>query len=501
MSVALQAAALEMEFSAGTWTDVWDDVTSADPIRWVRGIRGNRPTDRVAGVGTLTFSLKNGEDNSAGLVGYYSPGHANCRAGFEAGIKVRLRAQYGDTWYTLFTGRLKSAVPTPGVRGPRRTRCRAEDWIASAARHKLDLLSIQTNRRSDLLVQDVLNNMGRQPEATSLDEGLETFAYAPDNARDEKTTALAVLQGIAMSEYGYIFVRGDGTLVFENRHTRVKRTAVSATITNPRDIEPVYDEDRIYNLVRAIVYPREVGTTYEVLASLNSTPSIAPGETLTVTLRYTDPNNRDVRLSAVEVQDPVAGTDYEFSSSEGGGGDLNDDLQVVVTKGGNAAEFALTNNGSGTGYVTKLQIRGKAIRIYDPVVQTAEDATSQDQHDKRPLSLVLPYQDSPVVGRDFAQVTLQWYKDPTLWLDQVRVIGDNSDAEMLAALGVEIGDRITVQESVSGVDGDYFVNAVAGEILPGQRIAVTWTVVPATFGHYLILDTDKLDSDQAVLGF
>lgn len=80
---------MQLSGSSGAWTDVWGDVRLDSQFRGQYGIRGAGPLDRVAGVGTLTFALNNAPDNTAGSLGYYSPGHANARTGFEIGINVR----------------------------------------------------------------------------------------------------------------------------------------------------------------------------------------------------------------------------------------------------------------------------------------------------------------------------------------------------------------------------------------------------------------------------
>lgn len=88
-------AIVEFELSGrgNGWTDVSEDVHRASEIQWQRGITGTGPAARVAPPGLLTFSLRNDEENSAKLLGYYSPGHANCRAGFRktAGVRFSLR--------------------------------------------------------------------------------------------------------------------------------------------------------------------------------------------------------------------------------------------------------------------------------------------------------------------------------------------------------------------------------------------------------------------------
>lgn len=482
MAVSLQAYKLELELSAGVWTDVWADVLGSETLHWARGIMGAKPTDRTAGTGKLEFSLRNGTNSSGGLLGYYTVGHANCRTGFRVGIGVRLKLEYGGTWRTEFTGRLKTATPVPGSYDKRTVSCVALDWMAEAAIAKLRLLAVSASVRSDVVISNCLANMTRQPTATSLDAGIETFAYAPDLAADERTSVLSVLNSVAMSEFGYLYVKGDGTLEFQNRHHRVKDTTIKATITNPRSPQVEHDQDSVANIIKATTNPREVGVVNEILATLRGTLEISAGATETVELRYGDPSNRDVRISGLDIVTPVAGTDFTFDIGNG-------NLGIVITKGGNSAKLALTNNGGTLGTVTFLQVRGKAIRTYDPVTRVAEDATSKDDYGDRVLELPLTYQSSARVGQDFADITLAKTKLPTTVLKSIQVFGDNSDAEMLAALDVDLGDKVRVEEPVSAIDDDYCINGLEGWLIGGQRLLVSWVPVRASAASYWLLGT------------
>ena len=58
------ALRIEMKLS-GVWTDVSADVIP--PIVGYEGIMGTSPLDRVASAGRMTFTLDNGETNSAEL--------------------------------------------------------------------------------------------------------------------------------------------------------------------------------------------------------------------------------------------------------------------------------------------------------------------------------------------------------------------------------------------------------------------------------------------------
>lgn len=293
----------------GIWTDVIDDVLVAGNVGWRYGFFGMMPTDRTAGAGMMDFLLNNSENNSAGLLGYYSVGHTNAREGFELGIKSRLWYMEGSDRYYKFIGKLTKATPLPGKKRKRKVDCSIEDWLGAASKHKMDLLDVEEAIRSDVAFQTIVENLDTQPEAVSYGVGQETFAYWGDDLKDERTTGLAALDRVNISEFGYSFIRGGATpgeLVFQNRHARVKDTTIQKTFIEDdlSDMKVRREQRDIRNRVEATVYPREVGSSDENLYSLQTPLLINAGQKKTIRARYTDPNNRDVRLSGLQLNDP-----------------------------------------------------------------------------------------------------------------------------------------------------------------------------------------------------
>jgi len=261
---------VELELSAGNWTDVKSDILSDEKFRLRYGIFGQGPTDFVASPGSFDFSLDNSANNSGGLQGYYSPGHTNCRSGFELGIGVRVGFSYAQTYYK-FRGKLKSIKPEAGRYGKQITKCRAEDWIAEASRIKPRAVKLRENMRADELLDKILEAIDNQPPATSFETGKSEFSYAFDEIVDGETTILQLLRNIAISEFGYISPIGDtdtgSKLKFWNRHSRLQSTASLATLNDETDSDSisgivVEDADNlIFNDILATTYPRTVDDT------------------------------------------------------------------------------------------------------------------------------------------------------------------------------------------------------------------------------------------------
>jgi hypothetical protein len=178
--------------------------------------------------------------------------------------------------------------------------------------------------------------------------------------------------------------------------------------------------------------------------------------------------------------------------------DHTDDVTVVTTAGGNAADFAATNNGTVGVYLTRLQIRGRPVRKYDPVTSFVEDAASIAQYGEQLVTVDQSYQADVNKGVQAAEYLLYLYGQRADRAEQVAFLANLSEDHMNAALDREIGDRIGLAEEVTGLraftaDGEpsgWYIQHVAGRITPGPIVDMTWTLAPADSQQYWHADID-----------
>jgi len=504
---ALRAVTLQLMLDGVNWTDVTADLRAVDhPFTIDAGGGGHGPNDRSPSIGRCEFALDNSQANSAATLGYYNPESASVRTGFELNVKARVVLDAGDTygsqlygaglyggpWYK-FVGRIKGITVEPAVLGARRTVCIANDFVYEISKHKMNLLDVQENRRSDLLFGDVYANMDDVAEATEFNEGEETFAYGGDDLRDESSTALAANHRIIMSERGFWYIKGDpttgGVLVYEGRHHRINSDAVFAlTDSDIQRMQVSRTIDDVLNVIRATSVPREIGASPEILYTLQRALEIAAGETVTFTGRFSDPSGRSSRIAGLDMITPVVNTDYKFGSSEGAGvNDKNADLTVTADYGGNSVDWTLENTSGSSGFVNLLQARGTAIRSYEAAISTAEDAASKTAYGRREFALVLPYQDSPLVAMDFANQDLAFYKDPRHYIETVGFTA-LSGLRMRLAVAGEPGVRISLAETVTEIGDEYFIQGYSMRIIPPDIISVSFNLLLAAAGQAWLLD-------------
>lgn len=467
--------------AATQWTDVAaeGDVGNG-PLSVERGIRDASPLARVAASGLCTFSLNNAFTNSAELTGYYSPGHTNQRAGFGIGIPVRV-SLFGEV---QFLGRIASIRPIPGVRGSNLTEVLAADILNDAARFRLNQVPILEDVRSDEVFAALVAQWPNQPAGLVLHPGSDVYDVALDNSQDEAVSALEEFVRLAQSEFGRIYVSRIGTLVHESRDTRAGQPlALSLDDFDIESLEVDEDTRDRLNRIETTVHPRVVDVLpTTVLFAIANALEIPAGETTQVIGQYRIASVPDkiIRVGGLDLQPPAPVIDYLMNTLEdGSGADLTASLSVVASYGANGVAYRLTNTSGSTGFVTKLQARGRGIYDFRTLVSIEEDAALVAAHGVNALPFDMPYQEDPSVGelvaaRILASAAAQSTRAKVVTL---RAFEDEPDLPQ-GLLAFDVSDRIAIAESVSGVNGEYFIDGVRVELDPGAFPRVTWWVRP-----------------------
>ena len=506
MGVAPTSVQPQLELTSGVWTDVSVDVVRAEQIRLSYGIRGSGPLDRVAQTGVAMFTQRNDAGCSGGVQGYYSPNHDHARSGFGYGTGFRLAVSYGGTTYYKFRGRLVEIEPVAGQYGLQRTRCRAVDWLEDLAEFQVRRVAAQRDQRADQLLTTLINAMpsAARPAAQTLDQGTETYPYAFYDLGGG-TSGRALAETLMRSELGHLAVIGDttqgGTLRFFNRHHR--STADSAvTLTNSmHELRVPSTVDLAFNDVAVTINPVRVdATATTVLWALSTEPAssrplIPAGQSRTFWGTYHDPDSEDRLIGGTDQVTPVATTDYAANAAQDGTGtDLTASFTVTATFFGGSVKFVVTNTATVDGTLTKLQCRGKAIAAVAPLTFTASSA---QPYGERSLRLDMPYQVDPEVGQGAATYLEAVYRALAQQVTALTFLANDSDTLLTHALAREPGDKITITETVTGLDQvDVFIMGCDLTFGPGDLVRCTWHLAPAVDGEFWILD----DPVASVLG-
>ncbi len=501
-SAAFEETAFGPAFVDG-FVSLLADTQSLAGIRSQRGIIGSTPKDRVEGPGTLEFTLQNHAGNSGGLQGWYSPNHANCRSGWTYGVPIRLVLQYLGIEYPVWWGRLATIDPIPGKYRSQLVSCIAHGAMATLTDVKLRSIAAQQGKTEAELLTEILAAVPAEalPPATDLDLGLDTFTYALDRL-GSGVSARTPIYDVVLSALGKCYVKGDGTLRYENRHTTAAR-AVDWTFNDDMyGLEVPSDLSNVYNRVRVTTHQKLIDAATGVLAEISNPVPFSANETKEFWLTYAKPGNPEQLLGGVEFIEPLdAYVDYDANTVSGGGGvDLTG--EIVVTADFFATTVKMTVVwGATAGYLNLLQGRGKGINDIGPMTW---QHLSAESYGDRPLDLDLRYQDNSLIGQGIADYLWAGFHSPLDQSQSIRFLANASAAFMQAATQAEIGDRIRITETMTGlVSVDAFIQSISLEIGKGPSVWVTWGLMPRGGGEVWILEdpeASKLDY-TTILGY
>ena len=467
------------------WTSLRSDLSAAEPLSWRRGMGGGGPLDNVARTGVCEFGLKNWADSAGSrLQGWYSPNHANVRTGWTFDIPIRVVATYSATDYTLWRGRLRTIAPIPGQYGAQRVRCVAHDFMGDLSETEVNV-AIQIDQTEVQCLQAIVAALPTDaaPPATSYDSALETFPYALGNLASGAQAITGVV-GIIDSCQGRAYVTKDGTFTYTNRHTGSTGasdfTFTEAMLDREDGIAVPSDMLSVYDDVTGVAHPSSVSAAI-VLCGITSAVYVGPGDTVEPWLDYKDANNENRLIAGKNYTATAENTDYDArAAADGSGADLSANLTVTVDAFAAKAKFTVTNNGAVGAYLVNgsgtplLQLRGDGLLDNQP--ERRRSGTG-----KRPLTIDLPYQEDGLFAADVASFVRSRYEDLADQINSVKFDPQRSDALMLEALTVEIGDVKTVSETMTGLSAlDFFVQGIEMECTKGDYLSVRYIAAPAT---------------------
>ena len=321
-----------------------------------------------------------------------------------------------------------------------------------------------------------------------LDNGMIIMPYAwlDDDAIWEEMST------VAEAQLGRIWFDKDGCLHFEDGSHFVKpadnsyddptTSQFSFTAGNVQSVDARYDMPSIFNHIIVEYQPRYLATQ-QTIYNATETTVIPPEGNRTVTCEFRYPVQD---LPWWEEGGPMTELDVTVSACTGGGIDITDDISLQVATYATKAVIRLANgNENFAAYVYQLDIDGQPLLSEQADSYEVEDSTSIGRYGRRTWTVHNPYIVQYRHAQTVADYLLSRYKDP---IQVVRIAG---------ARGVpwlEPGDRVTVTDSLSGIDDDYFLTHIRWSFAPNAAYTMDCTAMRASdlfpYSDYFIVGTD-----------
>jgi hypothetical protein len=304
--------------------------------------------------------------------------------------------------------------------------------------------------------------------------------------------------------------------------SRQYRQTQSSALTINADLNDAHvpmDEKNILNDVLVSVYPANIGTSAEQMYAAPQELTVPYGMPVTLQCNFTDPGSGSGSIASVRVSPgtgvtPVAGTDFKasFTSGNEAAQDANGSLGVSVTWYASYAIVTLTNNDASERpiYVLPFNLRGTIIRLYNKIdVRVPDTTVNWQKYGVRPLNYSMYYQPNQNVGSDAANHWFGMWHLPVS-VSEYHEYYANRNATMAAGMiALDIGNRYTAVESVTGIGQDFNIMGIDLTITPatsvtGPVVKVRYFPEPTNLTPMFILDDATygvLDSAVAQLGF
>ena len=344
-----------------------------------------------------------------------------------------------------------------------------------------------TALQTDVEASDYLTTLAglfeRDTASTDFDRGmvLTPYQYLDDE------TVWDEMGLVAEAQCGRTWFDKDGNLHFDDGTHFVKPdtdsyddpTTSQATITvaNMQALNPFYDLRSVFNHVIVEYQPRYVSYVQPIFTA-SDIIVLQPGES-------DKPYHAQFDCPAYAITTPVVSTDYVAVSPGGASRSVTVSVNNAYAA---SAELYLTNNSASyPAYFTKLQIRGAPLLTQEPIKYSVEDATSISDYGRRTLTVrsnpyCQTYRHAQLVG----DLLLERFKDP---LFTVKIVG------LKGMPWLEPGDRVTVTETLTDIDTDFFITRISWRWSPSSYYAMDLELVLVSdlyaVSDYFIIGTSK----------
>jgi hypothetical protein len=415
---------------------------------------GYEPVD----VGKIYITL----DNSDGRFDPYntdSPLYPNVIPGKEIQIYVQNGSTYTNYW--LFTGYIDDIQP---MELEKQVTITAVDLIRQLKEQNINI-AVDTSITYSNAVEAILDEAGITDYAVDTDLNSIPYWWVTDK------TPFQAIQEISDATLGTFFIAADGKAKFYNRVKTVSSTISPTQSDLLRDMSIKNPWEVVKNAIEVKVNTR-IAQSSGVIWTLRDVPLIAAGGSLEVWGTY---SYNDIQCPAIDVLDPVSGTDFTMNTDSGGGGtNSTSDFTVTKTDFGGTVKEVITNNGATNSYVTLSQIKGKAITKPDPTTIKKTDTASITLYKEHKFTVDSDWMQTTGTGTTLAEVILDLHADGR----KFPIIRMQMRPELQFA--VDLFDRISLSIVGKGISDAYRVGKIEHQWLRanGQDVVTTLHLEP-----------------------
>lgn len=341
----------------------------------------------------------------------------------------------------------------------------------------LDEESLAENKRTDELIDDLLQEAGLISSQYELDTGYNVIGFAVIKKREKLGE---ILKRLLEAEMGRLYMDELGIIRFKNRQNYNDNVVAEFSHNNIFDLAR-REESEIKNVIELQGEVRAVQERQDV-GSLTSVLQINAGSTAIAWIEFLDP----VTTAVVPAEATVATSSYWRANKAATG--LGDDVTSGVTISAstlfnNSYKLTFSNSNAFTVFITELKIFGTPAKVINTILVQAKDQTSIDDFDEQVLSIENEFFQDQDQTESKAAMLLQDFKD----FNPIERI------EVLANPALQIGDAIRVHNA--GATRDYKITRITG-ILSRTRLRQILDVKSFTRFSYFTIGSSAIGGED-----
>ena len=257
--------------------------------------------------------------------------------------------------------------------------------------------------------------------------------------------------------------------------------------------------DEVFSKASVRLIPRSVGDPSTTLWELDEAQRLpdSPADIQQFLVRFHDENERPT--GALTVISPRPTLDYQANTeADGSGVDVTSRVNIVLRRVDfSAALLEVRNLSRRPAFILAgMQLRGTPLHTGDPMIVEHISYASRVFYSPRTLSFDLPLLDSIEQADSLARFEMSRRKSPRGDIHQITLTNQSHASQILTH---SLFDLITVRETQTAHDADYFIIAEAHEVdQGGHRHRVTWTLESAAANAFWVLDRDRLNQSTTL---
>ena len=293
---------------------------------------------------------------------------------------------------------------------------------------------------------------------------------------------------VAEAQGGRIWFDKDGDLHFDDATHWVKpntnsyddptTSQATFTVASFANLQPQLAFNLIFNHVIVDYQPRYVGPRQAIYSASETIP-----------VHYYTLYSPNYLKMDVSFRYPTIGggpSVFDYTAVTGGGVDISDDILITHVGYAASCELHITNTNSDeyTAFLAQLNLMGDPLLTEEGGKWEDEDATSISNFGRRTLHIKgNPYIQHRRHAEALGAFALERYKNPR---QKLQLHG------IPARPWLEVGDRITVTETLTDISEDFFIEEI-GWAFDGRRYTMSLDIVAAAdmfpYSNYFILGT------------